>query len=136
MKDVFYSIYIISGFIVYLGPGIQFVFYAAKLNQRYKKFIVDLWSYDCEIMDVSHVTNIDALNQSMIQKYDIQSSNETSEILLNIKNYHFLLQYVNSHKLKAKIMGMEITKTNAAKFVVMFLFLKIISYSIYNIKNQ
>eukprot|EP01084_Bolivina_argentea_P064633 117858_1 len=131
-QEICWLIYISSGIISYLCPTIQFVFTASKLNEQYSKTVELLWTYD-DYQNVSNVSNKDVLISMMLNKYNMKSCNNVTDhhILLNIKDYHYILQYMQSHRINVRLMGLEVTKLNAIRFLLMFALAKLISYSIY-----
>ena len=66
-------------------------------------------------------------------KYDFESSQDAFVISCNIQHYQFLLHYVKSYKLLVTVLGMEISKMNVVKCVLMFVLAKMISLSMYNL---
>lgn len=117
----------ISGIICYSGPGLQFVWSASNLNNEYKLFVNSLWNYEMD-----NLSDVDNVTESTQLKYNIQGSEDKFLISCNFKNYQLLLQYINSHPLQVRVLGMEMTKMNAMKCLLMFSLAKIISYSMYS----
>ena len=126
-------VYVSTGCIGYIAPLMEYSISSAKLNGEYDKLLDIIWKYDQD-NDDEHKDNNDEshhlLNKfgSIDNKNDINFNsldqtmdiNRITLIVYNIKDYHFLLNYVPKDQLLVKIFGSTVSYYTPLTFIMAF----------------